>query len=140
MAASTLALVGVDSTSTASLVSYDMRSSNSSAIQYVGIGNGSTLAEPRLIDVKLDIKGIGATGNDRANISIKHVVQDKDANTFVGSVSATLSLPRTPEWTPAMTVSLLKQLADYLGGESENVVGKTTTSGFPVRWAQLIVP
>lgn len=139
MAASSLALVGVVS-STASLINYTKRANDGMDIQYVGTNNGDTLAAPRIIDVKLDVKAPGVTGNDRVDVSIKHTVLDADNLPHTGSVTVKLSMPRVSNWTNELTVSLLKQAADYLGGASATVTGQTDTSGFPAKWAQALIP
>lgn len=139
MAASSLALVGVVS-STASLINYTKRANDGMDIQYVGTNNGDSLAAPRIIDVKLDVKAPGVTGNDRIEVSIKHTVLDTDNLPHTGSVTVKLSMPRVAQWTNELTVSLLKQAADYLGGASATVSGQTDTSGFPAKWAQALIP
>jgi hypothetical protein len=139
MAASSLALVGVVS-STASLINYTKRANDGMDIQYVGTNNGDSLAAPRIIDVKLDVKSPGVTGNDRVEVSIKHTVLDADNLPHTGSVTVKLSMPRVAQWTSELTVSLLKQAADYLGGASATVTGQTDTSGFPAKWAQALIP
>lgn len=139
MATQTLALVGV-ANSTAALVSYVKRACDGKDIQYVGNNTSDTLAAPRIIDVKLDIKAPGITGNDRVEVSIKHTVLDADNLPHTGSVTVKLSMPRVSQWTQEMTVSLLKQAADYLGGASATVSGQTDTSGFPAKWAQALIP
>jgi hypothetical protein len=141
MATQNLALVGVDSTLTASLITYTERDGYvNSGIEYVGTNSDDTLSAPRLINVKTDMKAPGVIGNDRLNVSIKQVVLDSDNVPWTGSVSATVSIPRTANWTVAHTVSLLKQTADYLAGEAATVSGQTDTSGFPAKWAKLITP
>lgn len=139
MAASNLALVGVASSS-AALVNYTKRANDGMDIQYVGVNTSDTLAAPRLIDVKLDVKSPGVTGNDRVEVSIKHTVLDADNLPHTGSVTVKLSMPRVAQWTQEYTVSLLKQAADYLGGASATVAGQTDTSGFPAKWAQALIP
>lgn len=139
MAASSLALVGVAS-STAALVNYTKRANDGMDIQYVGTNASDTLAAPRLIDVKLDVKAPGVAGNDRVEVSIKHTVLDVDNLPHTGSVTVKLSMPRVSQWTNEFTVSLLKQAADYLGGASATVTGQTDTSGFPAKWAQALIP
>lgn len=139
MASSTLALVGVAS-SAASLVNYTKRANDGMDIQYVGTNASDSLAAPRLIDVKLDVKAPGVAGNDRVEVSIKHTVLDSDNLPHTGSVTVKLSMPRVAQWTQEFTVSLLKQAADYLGGASATVSGQTNTSGFPALWAQALIP
>lgn len=139
MAASSLALVGVVS-STAALINYTKRANDGMDIQYVGTNSGDSLAAPRIIDVKLDVKSPGVTGNDRIEVSIKHTVLDADNLPHTGSVTVKLSMPRVAQWTNELTVSLLKQAADYLGGASATVTGQTDTSGFPAKWAQALIP
>jgi hypothetical protein len=139
MAASSLALVGVAS-SAASLVNYTKRANDGMNIQYVGTNADDTLAAPRIIDVKLDVKAPGIAGNDRIEVSIKHTVLDADNLPHTGSVTVKLSTPRVAQWTKEFTVSLLKQAADYLGGASATVSGQTDTSGFPAKWAQALIP
>jgi hypothetical protein len=139
MAASSLALVGVASSS-AALVNYTKRANDGMDIQYVGTNASDTLAAPRLIDVKLDVKAPGVAGNDRVEVSIKHTVLDTDNLPHTGSVTVKLSMPRVSQWTNEFTVSLLKQAADYLGGASATVSGQTDTSGFPAKWAQALIP
>lgn len=139
MAASSLALVGVAS-STAALVNYTKRANDGMDIQYVGTNTSDSLAAPRLIDVKLDVKAPGVAGNDRVEVSIKHTVLDADNLPHTGSVTVKLSMPRVSQWTQEFTVSLLKQAADYLGGASATVTGQTDTSGFPAKWAQALIP
>lgn len=139
MAASSLALVGVAS-SAAALINYTKRANDGMDIQYVGTNTGDTLAAPRIIDVKLDVKSPGLAGNDRIEVSIKHTVLDSDNLPHTGSVTIKLSMPRVSEWTEEYTVSLLKQAADYLGGASATVTGQTDTSGFPGKWAQALIP
>lgn len=139
MATQNLALVGV-ANSTATLVTYTNRACNGYSVQYVGTNASDTLAAPRVIDVKLDIKPAGITGNDRVNVSIKHTVLDADSLPHTGSVSVTVSTPRVSQWTAEHTISLLKQMADYLAGASATVSGQTDTSGFPAKWAQALIP
>lgn len=139
MAAQTLALVGV-ANSTATVVEYTQRALNGSNVQYIGTNGDDSLAAPRIIDVKLDVKAPGITGNDRVSISLKHVVLDDDNLPHTGSVTATVSLPRVAQWDSNKTASLLKQLADYLAGEAAEVAGKTDTTGFPAMWAEMLIP
>jgi hypothetical protein len=139
MAASSLALVGVASSS-AALVNYTKRANDGMDIQYVGTNAGDSLAAPRIIDVKLDVKAPGVAGNDRVEVSIKHTVLDADNLPHTGSVTVKISMPRVAQWTNEFTVSLLKQAADYLGGASATVSGQTDTSGFPAKWAQALIP
>lgn len=139
MAASSLALVGVAS-SAASLINYTKRANDGMDIQYVGTNASDSLAAPRIIDVKLDVKAPGVAGNDRVEVSIKHSVLDSDNLPHTGSVTVKLSMPRVAQWTNEFTVSLLKQAADYLGGASATVSGQTDTSGFPAMWAQALIP
>lgn len=139
MAAASLALVGVAS-NTATLVTYTKRANDGMDIQYVGTNASDTLAAPRLIDVKLDVKAPGVTSNDRVEVSIKHTVLDSDNLPHTGSVTVKVSMPRVSEWTNEYTISLLKQAADYLGGASATVSNQTDTSGFPAKWAQALIP
>lgn len=139
MAATSLALVGVVN-STASLIKYTHRACDGMNVQYVGNNTGDTLAAPRIIDVKLDVKAPGLAGNDRVNVSIKQTVLDSDNLPHTGSVTVSVSMPRVSEWTAEHTVSLLKQAADYLAGASASVTGQTDTSGFPALWAQALIP
>jgi hypothetical protein len=139
MAHQNLALVGVAS-NTATLISYTHRACNDKSVQYVGTNSEDSLAAPRIIDVKLDVKAPGLTGNDRATVSIKHTVLDSDNLPHTGSATLTLSLPRVSQFTEEYAVSLLKQMADYLAGVSATVSGQTDTSGFPAKWAQMLIP
>lgn len=139
MATQNLALVGVAS-NTAALVTYTHRACNGNDVQYVGTNASDSLAAPRLIDVKLDVKAPGISGNDRVLVSIKQTVLDSDNLPHTGSVTATVSVPRVAEWTAEHTISILKQLADYLGGASATVSGQTDTSGFPAKWAEALIP
>lgn len=139
MATQNLALVGV-ANSTATLVKYTHRACDGMSVQYVGDNTSDTLAAPRIIDVKLDVKAPGLAGNDRLTVSIKQTVIDSDNLPHTGSVTATVSIPRVAQWTDEHTISILKQLADYLGGASATVTGQTDTSGFPAKWAEMLVP
>lgn len=140
MASQNLALAGV-ANSTATAITYTHRACEGTNVQYVGTNQGDTLAAPRLIDVKLDVKSPGVTGNDRVNVSIKQTVLDTENLPHTGSASVTLSLPRVSEWKEEMTISLLKQMADYLGGVSASgITGHTDTSGFPEKWAEMLIP
>lgn len=139
MATQNLALVGVAS-NTATLITYTHRACDGANVQYVGTNSGDSLAAPRIIDVKLDVKPAGVAGNDRIEVSIKHTVLDADNLPHTGSVTVKTSMPRVAQWTKELTVSLLKQAADYLGGASATVSGQTDTSGFPAKWAQALIP
>lgn len=139
MATTSLALVGGTSAVPA-LVSYTKRACDNYSVQYVGTNTDDSLAAPRLIDVKLDVKSPGTIGNDRVEVSIKWTVLDSDNLPHTGSVTTKLSMPRVAQWTSAHTVSLLKQMADYLGGASATISGQTDTSGFPDSWAKALVP
>lgn len=139
MATQNLALVGVAS-NTATLVTYTHRACDGNNVQYVGTNTSDSLAAPRIIDVKLDVKAPGVTGNDRASVSIKRTVLDTDNLPHTGSVTVSLSIPRVSQWTKEETVSLLKQAADYLAGVSTTVSGQTDTSGFPAKWAEMLIP
>lgn len=139
MATQNLALVGVVS-NTATLVTYTHRACDGNNVQYVGTNASDSLAAPRIIDVKLDVKAPGVTGNDRASVSIKRTVLDTDNLPHTGSVTVSLSIPRVSQWTKEETVSLLKQAADYLAGVSATVSGQTDTSGFPAKWAEMLIP
>lgn len=142
MASSSLALVGIRSGS-ASLVNYKLRAgldASNATVSYVGSNTDDSLAAPRIIDVKMAIKQPGVAGNDRVEVSLKHTVLDANNIPFTGSVSVKISIPRATEFTAEMTQSLLKQMADYLGGASATVTGQTDTSGFPAAWAEAIVP
>lgn len=139
MAASTLALTGVAS-STATVVSYTQRSCKTDGVQYVGVNTSDSLAAPRIIDVKLAVKAPGLSGNDRAEVSLKHTALDADGVPATGSVTVKISVPRISTWNEEMTVSLLKQAADYLGGVHATVSGQTDTSGFPAKWAKMLIP
>lgn len=139
MATQNLALVGV-ANSTAALVKYTQRASNGSNIQYVGVNASDSLAAPRIMEVKLDVKAPGISGNDRVAVSAKQTVLDSDNLPHTGSVTVSISVPRVAEWSAGKTISLLKQAADYLGGASATVVGQTDTSGFPSKWAEMLIP
>lgn len=139
MATQSLALVGVASDA-AALVHYTKRACDGTDVQYVGTNASDTLAAPRIIDVKLDVKAPGLTGNDRVEVSIKHTVLDAENLAHTGSVTVKVSMPRVAQWTREYTVSLLKQAADYLGGASATVSGQTDTSGFPGNWAECLIP
>jgi hypothetical protein len=108
--------------------------------QYVGVNSDDSLAAPRIIDVKLDIKNPGLVGNDRVEVSIKHTVLDANNLPHTGSVTVKVSIPRVSEWDTDKTVSLLKQAADYLAGASATVSGQTDTTGFPAKWAEGLIP
>lgn len=139
MATQSLSLAGRVSNADA-LVTYTKRACDGTDIQYVGTNASDTLAAPRIIDVKLDVKAPGLTGNDRVEVSMKHTVLDADNLAHTGSVTVKISMPRVSQWTKELTVSLLKQAADYLGGASATVTGKTDTSGFPAKWAEALIP
>lgn len=139
MATQNLALVGV-AKSAAVAINYTMRACNNTNVQYVGLNADDSLAAPRIIDVKLDVKNPGMVGNDRVNVSLKHTVLDADNLPHTGSVSTTVSIPRATQWTKEYTVSLLKQMADYLGGVAATVEGATDTSSFPEKWAEALIP
>jgi hypothetical protein len=139
MATQNLALVGV-ANNTAALVTYTHRACDGNNVQYVGTNASDSLAAPRIIDVKLDVKAPGVTGNDRATVSIKRTVLDTDNLPHTGSATIGLSIPRVSQWTQEETVSLLKQIADYLAGVSATVSGQTDTSGFPAKWAEMLIP
>lgn len=139
MATQNLSLTGVAS-QTATVVAYTQRASNGNSIQYVGTNATDSLAAPRIIDVKLDVKAPGITGNDRVAASIKQTVLDSDNLPHTGSVTLTLSMPRVSQWTKELSISLLKQMADYLGGVHATVSGQTDTSGFPAKWAEALIP
>lgn len=139
MATQNLALVGVAS-NTAALVTYVHRACDGTNVQYVGTNSDDSLAAPRLIDVKLDVKAPGLSGNDRVSVSIKRTVLDTDNLPHTGSVTVGISMPRVAQWTVENTVSLLKQAADYLGGASATVAGQTDTTGFPKKWAEMLIP
>lgn len=139
MATQNLALVGV-ANNTATLVTYTHRACDGNNVQYVGTNASDSLAAPRIIDVKLDVKAPGVTGNDRASVSIKRTVLDTDNLPHTGSATVSLSIPRVSQWTKEETVSLLKQAADYLAGVSATVSGQTDTSGFPAKWAEMLIP
>lgn len=139
MATQNLALVGVAS-NTAALVTYTHRACDGNNVQYVGTNVDDTLSAPRLIDVKLDVKAPGVTGNDRVAVSIKRTVLDTDNLPHTGSVTIQLSMPRVSQWTKENTISLLKQMADYLGGVSATVSGQTDTTGYPAKWAEMLIP
>jgi hypothetical protein len=139
MATQSLSLVGRVSNADA-LVTYTKRACDGTDIQYVGTNVSDTLAAPRIIDVKLDVKAPGLTGNDRVEVSLKHTVLDADNLAHTGSVTVKISMPRVSQWTKELTVSLLKQAADYLGGASATVTGQTDTSGFPAKWAEALIP
>jgi hypothetical protein len=139
MATTNLALVGV-ANNTATLVNYTLRSCNDKAVQYVGQNSDDSLAAPRLLDVKLAIKSPGIVGNDRVEISFKHVVLDADNLPHTGSATLTISMPRVSQWTTEYTVSLLKQIADYASGVAATVSGQTDTSSYPGKWAEALIP
>lgn len=139
MATQNLALVGV-ANNTAALVSYTQRACNGSNIQYVGVNSSDSLAAPRIMEVKLDVKAPGISGNDRVAVSIKQTVLDSDNLPHTGSVTVSTSVPRVAEWSAEKTISLLKQAADYLGGASATVAGQTDTTGFPGKWAEMLIP
>lgn len=139
MATQNLALVGV-ANNTATLVTYTHRACDGNKVQYVGTNTSDTLAAPRIIDVKLDVKPAGITGNDRIEVSIKRTVLDTDNLPHTGSVTVKTSMPRVAQWTAEETISLLKQAADYLAGASATVSGQTDTTGFPAKWASALIP
>lgn len=139
MATQNLALTGVASNS-ATVITYTHRACDGTSVQYVGTNAADTLAAPRIIDVKLDVKAPGVAGNDRVAVSIKQTVLDTDNLPHTGSVTLTLSMPRVSQWTKEYSVSLLKQMADYLGGVHATVSGQTDTSGFPAKWAEALIP
>lgn len=139
MATQNLALVGV-ANNTAALVSYTQRACNGSNVQYVGVNASDTLAAPRIMEIKLDVKAPGISGNDRVAVSIKQTVLDPDNLPYTGSVTVSISVPRVAGWSAEKTTSLLKQAADYLGGASATVAGQTDTKGFPAKWAEMLIP
>nr|6YF9_AA Chain AA, coat protein [Leviviridae sp.]6YF9_AB Chain AB, coat protein [Leviviridae sp.]6YF9_AC Chain AC, coat protein [Leviviridae sp.]6YF9_AD Chain AD, coat protein [Leviviridae sp.]6YF9_AE Chain AE, coat protein [Leviviridae sp.]6YF9_AF Chain AF, coat protein [Leviviridae sp.]6YF9_AG Chain AG, coat protein [Leviviridae sp.]6YF9_AH Chain AH, coat protein [Leviviridae sp.]6YF9_AI Chain AI, coat protein [Leviviridae sp.]6YF9_AJ Chain AJ, coat protein [Leviviridae sp.]6YF9_AK Chain AK, len=140
-AAPSLALVGANSTLASTLVNYSLRSQNGNNVDYVCTDPDSTLSAPGLINAKFDIKAPGITGNDRIHANLRKVVLDEKTNLpSTGSVTIQVSIPRNPAWNASMTVSLLKQAADYLAGTSATVSGQTDTSGFPAKWAGLMFP
>jgi len=139
MATQNLALTGVAS-NTATVITYTHRACDGTSVQYVGTNATDSLAAPRIIDVKLDVKAPGIAGNDRVAVSIKQTVLDTDNLPHTGSVTLTLSMPRVAQWTKEHSVSLLKQMADYLGGVHATVSGQTDTSGFPAKWAEALIP
>lgn len=139
MATQNLALTGVAS-NTATLINYTHRACNDYNVQYVGVNSDDTLAAPRIIDVKLDLKPVGVVGNDRFSVSFKHTVLDTDNLPHTGSATLTLSLPRVSGWTAEHTVSLLKQLANYSAGVGATVTGQTDTSGYPAKIAEMLIP
>lgn len=140
MASTSLALVGVNSSLTAALVKYSLRSQNGNALEYVGTSDGTSLATPDLISTKFEIKAPGIVGNDRIHTSIRKVVLDDLNVPYTGSVTVQVSIPRAKQWTPSMTVSLLKQAASYMAGAQATVQDATDTSGFPELWGKLIFP
>jgi len=144
MATQNLALAGAALDNTAavvpSLVTYTHRACDGNNVQYVGTNADDTLAAPRIIDVKLDVKAPGLAGNDRVAVSIKQTVLDSDNLPHTGSVTLTLSMPRVAEWTKVKSVSLLKQIADYLGGVHAVISGQTDTTGYPAKWAVMLIP
>lgn len=140
MSQSTLALVGVDSASTASLFRYSLRSAGENSVEYVGTNSSDTLAAPRILTVDLTLKNPGVAGNDRVAISAKQTVLDAANLPYTGSATLSISIPHATQWTAAMTVSLLKQLADYCGGVAAVVTGQTDTSAFPAELAAGIIP
>lgn len=139
MATQNLALAGVAS-NTATVITYTHRACDGNSVQYVGTNATDSLAAPRIIDVKLDVKAPGISGNDRVAVSIKQTVLDTDNLPHTGSVTLTLSMPRVAQWTKEHSISLLKQMADYLGGVHATVSGQTDTSGFPAKWAEALIP
>lgn len=141
MAQTSLALVGVNSSLTATLYPYVLRSQNGNDIQYVGTSSGLTLAAPELIDAKFTIKQPGRTGSDRINCNFRKVVLNAETSVpATGSTSVQISIPRDAAWEKWMTVSQLKQAAHYLAGVAATLEGATDTSGFPSEWAGLIFP
>lgn len=141
MAQTNLALVGVNSTLTAEVVNYALRSQNGNNVEYVGTGDSSSLAAPELITVKFDVKAPGIVGNDRIHGNIRRVVLDDKTNLpSTGSVVTQISIPRNPAWEAWMTISLLKQSACYFGGIAASISGATDTSGYPSDWAGLLFP
>lgn len=132
----TTPLVLLDTAATA--VTYVTRSTNGNSMQYVN--SGSSLSTPNTIDVKLEPKGAGVTGNDRFNISIKQSVLDGDNTPFTGSVSLTVSIPKCTQWTEAMTQALIYQMAGYLGRQASGTAGSISTAGFPVSMSKLLIP
>lgn len=139
MATQNLALTGVASNS-ATVIKYTHRACDGASVQYVGTNATDSLAAPRLIDVKLDVKAPGVAGNDRVAVSIKQTVLDTENLPHTGSATLTLSMPRVSQWTNDHSISLLKQMADYLGGCHATVEGQTDTSGFPAKWAEALIP
>lgn len=132
----TTPLVLLDTASTA--VTYVTRSTNGNSMQY--INQAATLSVPNTIDIKLEPKGAGVTGNDRFNISIKQSVLDSDNTPFTGSVSLTVSIPKCSQWTEAMTKALIRQMMGYLGGQASVVAGCTVTTAFPDNVSKLLMP
>lgn len=141
MAQTSLALVGVNSSLTAALYPYTLRSQNGNAIQYVGTSANLSLAAPELLDVKFTLKQPGVIGSDRVNCNFRKVVLNEDTSVpSTGSTSVQISIPRDEAWQKWMTVSQLKQAAHYLAGVAATIEGATDTSGFPSEWAGLIFP
>lgn len=140
MATQNLALVGADSTLAPVIVNYTLRSQSGNKWEYVGVNSDDSLAAPRLITNSFDIKAPGVVGNDRVHSNIRRVVLDSENLPHTGSTSTQISIPRTPAWTVADTVSLLKQQAHYLAGVAAAIEGATDTAGFPELWAAMIAP
>lgn len=132
----TTPLVLLDTAATA--VTYVTRSTNGNSMQYVN--SSSSLSVPNTIDIKLEPKGAGVTGNDRFNISIKQSVLDGDNTPFTGSVSLTVSIPKCTQWTEAMTKALIYQMAGYLGRQAAGTAGSIATATFPDSMSKLLIP
>lgn len=132
----TTPLVLLDTASTA--VTYVTRSTNGNSMQY--INQAASLSIPNTIDIKLEPKGAGVTGNDRFNISIKQSVLDSDNTPFTGSVSLTVSIPKCSQWTEVMTKALIRQMMGYLGGQTSVVAGCAVTTAFPDSMSKLLMP
>lgn len=124
--------------------SYETRALGTEKVEMVESTVG-TIANPILFVQQLALKGPQASGNQRYTASIRRSVTDTATSIpYTGSITTTVSIPKTPQWTSALSVDLMSEMASVLGaakayGTSGAVVsGCTDTSTWPSRMAQLL--
>jgi len=83
----------------------------------------SGLVAPQSLRISHNLRPVGAKGTDRHNISFsKGIVETTSLQFLQGSISMTLSVPRSTEFTLAMVKDLVAQMTSYL-----NLTANVTT-------------
>jgi hypothetical protein len=79
------------------------------------VDQSSSLTAPQTLRISHNIRPQGAKGTDRHTITLqKGVVETTSLQFLLGSVSLTISVPRSTDFTLAMVKDLVAQMTSYV--------------------------